>query len=110
MTKSPNHIATDKWKANNREKYRNNAKDWHLKKRYGITLEDYNIMLFEQDGCCSICGIHHTEVYKGLAVDHCHESGKIRGLLCGNCNQGLGRFKDDITLFKNAIKYLKCHK
>jgi hypothetical protein len=82
------------------------SKEYALKYKYGITLEDYNIMLFEQDGCCAICGIHHTEIKKSLHVDHCHTTGKVRGLLCYSCNTILGHAQDDINILKKTIKYL----
>ena len=79
-----------------------------LKQRFGMTLEDYDRMLMEQNGKCFICDVHHTEAVRGkLNVDHCHTSGKVRGLLCFNCNTALGKFKDDIELLEKAIAYLK---
>jgi hypothetical protein len=89
--------------ARNPLKTRNNQ----LKQKYGITLAEYNQMLFDQNGCCAICGEHHTIKNKTLHVDHCHTTGKVRGLLCQHCNTAIGKFKDDIKLLKNAIKYLK---
>lgn len=83
-----------------------------LKKKYGITLEDYNDMLKSQNYTCMICGKRETHKhnisskYVDLAVDHCHETGKVRGLLCTYCNVGLGAFKDDKDLLEKAIKYL----
>lgn len=56
---------------------------------------------------CAICNTHNDELTIPLAVDHDHTTNKIRGLLCGNCNNGLGRFKDNIEFLENAIKYLK---
>ena len=78
-----------------------------LVKKFGITLEDYNKMFKEQKGCCAICCRHQTEFDKRLAVDHCHSTGKVRGLLCQQCNQALGMFYDNITTLKNAISYLE---
>ena len=78
-----------------------------LKKAYGITLEEYNIMFEEQKGCCSICGDHQSSMLKSLSVDHCHETGRIRGLLCKNCNTSLGQFKDNIAILFKAIEYLR---
>ena len=92
-----------KWRDNNKESRR----EYNLKTTYGITLEDYNIMLFEQDGCCAICNTHHTEAKRGLVVDHNHNTGEVRGLLCDNCNLTLGKINDDINILKSAIKYLK---
>lgn len=80
----------------------------HLKRTYGITLEDYNKMAETQDHKCMICG--GTEMNyrnKVLCVDHNHETGKIRGLLCGLCNSGIGKFKENEQLLLNAIKYLQ---
>jgi hypothetical protein len=56
---------------------------------------------------CAICGASHSENRKGLALDHCHNTGKIRGYLCQACNLGLGNFKDDKSLLLRAIEYLK---
>lgn len=77
-----------------------------LKRKYGITLEQYNQMFAAQNGCCAICGKHQVEFVKGLAVDHNHASGAIRSLLCVNCNLGIGCFRDNIGLLKAAIAYL----
>lgn len=82
-------------------------KNKSLKKLYSITLEDYNRMYDEQNGRCKICRRHSAEFVKGLAVDHCHITGKVRGLLCGNCNTGIGNLKDDILILKSAIEYLE---
>lgn len=80
----------------------------HLKRTFNITLEEYETMSEIQNHVCYICG--KTEMNnknKVLCVDHCHETNKIRGLLCGLCNAGIGHFKDDINLLKQAIKYLQ---
>jgi hypothetical protein len=79
----------------------------NLKKWYGITLADYNRMFEEQNGCCLICGVHQSEVKKTFNVDHDHETGEVRGLLCNMCNSGLGLFRDDPTLVQRALDYLK---
>ena len=92
---------------NNKERQRINT----IKHRYGITVEQYAQMWEDQDGKCKICGIAlNTIPQKQIAIDHCHESNIIRGILCRNCNAGLGFFRDNITVLKKAIKYLKCHK
>ena len=59
----------------------------YLKRTYGITVDRYEEMLTEQDGGCFLCGKTHPE--RRLHVDHCHDTGKVRGLLCSNCNSGL---------------------
>lgn len=79
----------------------------HLKRMYGITLQEYENMLLTQNKTCKICG--KTEMNnknKVLCVDHNHVTGEIRGLLCGLCNSGLGKFLENKELLNNAIKYL----
>jgi hypothetical protein len=79
----------------------------NLKREYGLTLEDYDKMLKVQNGKCAICN-GENPIYKGnLCVDHCHTTGKIRGLLCHSCNLTLGYMKDSKDRLKNAIKYLE---
>ena len=82
----------------------------HLKRKFGITGADYEKMLKSQDGKCTICGSTkpgiNGNVIKKFAVDHDHKTGKIRTLLCANCNQGLGNFKDSPTLLRQAAEYL----
>lgn len=80
------------------------------KRNYGITLEDYNKMLQEQQNSCAICGIESSLASKGkLFVDHCHTTNKIRGLLCHHCNTMLGLAKDNIDVLQKSIEYLKEH-
>ena len=82
------------------------------KARYGITKDDYDRMLELQNGKCAICnGVetakHHlTKEVRGMAVDHCHTSGQIRGLLCTNCNKLIGHAKDSKEVLQSAIAYL----
>lgn len=82
-----------------------------LRRNYGITVDEYDEMLYKQNGVCKICGGIETSSnkwgIKRLAVDHNHDTGKVRGLLCNNCNRGLGLLKDSTELLSNAIKYLK---
>ena len=73
---------------------------------YGVTPEMYQAMLDAQDNCCAICGEPFT---KSAHVDHCHASGKVRALLCGGCNRGLGQFKDDPERLTAAATYLLEH-
>lgn len=100
-----------KWVANNHEQKYNNSKNSKLLKEYGITLYEFNEMLEKQNHKCKICGKEETKELKGtkwkLSVDHCHKTGKIRGLLCAKCNVGLAKFEEDEQQFINAIKYLK---
>lgn len=87
---------------------------WNLKRKYGISLEEYNALLAAQNGVCAICGkmeshIHKSGKLKELAVDHCHKTKKVRGLLCFNCNQALGRFQDSMENLRRALAYLEKH-
>lgn len=84
--------------------YHRNSK---LKNTYGISYTEYLTMLEAQGGCCAICGTNDTGKRKAFAVDHCHETGNIRGLLCSNCNTGIGNLRDDIGLLERAIEYLR---
>ena len=82
-----------------------------LKKKYGIDSKDYDAMLRKQDGLCAICKKPETSVRSGkfllLAVDHCHKTGRVRGLLCSACNRGLGLFYDNPFSLDTAAKYLR---
>lgn len=74
-------------------------------KKYGMSKDDYAILLKKQNGGCAICS--REEKGRRLAVDHCHSSGKVRGLLCAACNTTLGKFNDDYELLEKAVLYLK---
>lgn len=91
------------WNRQNRTK----RKHYALKENYGISLEQYNEMLKQQNDCCKICNEHKDSFDRALAVDHCHITNKVRGLLCKNCNMLLGKAKDKISILKSAIKYLE---
>lgn len=93
------------WSKNNKDKRKNNI----LKSKYNITLEDYNKLFEDQNGCCFGCAKHQSEVNKPLCVDHCHITGKVRGLLCDKCNWALGFVDDRIDVLENLTQYLKLH-
>lgn len=76
-----------------------------MKHLYGVTFEEYNKMLKEQNGKCKICN-DLLDFNRHAHIDHCHETNAIRGILCYNCNSGLGHFKDNIDILYKAIKYL----
>lgn len=86
----------------------NKQRELTLKNKYGIAIETYNQLLIKQQNSCALCG---TTVVgrnqKNFCVDHNHETGEIRGLLCFNCNIGLGMFKDSPKLLQRAIQYLE---
>jgi len=87
-----------------REQKKEKVKDYQLKRKFGLSLDEYQKMLEEQKGVCKICG--QVENNKQLAVDHCHTTGQIRGLLCGSCNRGIGYFRDSQDLLLKAVQYL----
>lgn len=91
----------------NEHKYFNTRRRYKLKK-YGLTLEEYEALLALQDGKCAICGSSDPSRsgWASMPVDHDHETGQVRGLLCDDCNNGIGRFKDDPELLRKAIVYL----
>ncbi len=75
-------------------------------KRQGITLDIFNTLLEKQNNKCAICGKDIGEFSRAFAIDHNHITGEIRGLLCHNCNGGLGLFMDNVESLQNAINYL----
>lgn len=80
----------------------------NMQKNFGKGILDIYQKLFdEQGGVCAICKSPENGRYKHLSVDHCHDTGKIRGLLCNNCNRGIGLLKDSPELLKNAIEYVE---
>lgn len=77
-----------------------------LRRNYNMTIEQYNVMFNAQEGKCACCGKHQDNCKRKLAVDHDHDTGAIRALLCDNCNPGIGYFKHSIERLNQAIKYL----
>ena len=92
-----------KWFFENKTRLREKV----LKKKFNLTLEEYNEMFNKQNGCCAICGKHQSILNRGLSVDHCHKTCLIRGLLCQKCNYGLGMFEDSVGSLSKAIDYLQ---
>lgn len=98
-----------------RSEYPDYMRNATLKKNYGITLERYDQMYTEQDGKCAICGNPETIMdnkagrLRRLAVDHDHDTGAVRRLLCTGCNQGIGNLKEDPTIMQAALDYLRRH-
>lgn len=77
-----------------------------LKAIYGITPEEYTSLLESQGGVCAICKQYRPHKGDSMCVDHCHATGSVRGILCGDCNRAIGLLKDNPTFLKNAINYL----
>lgn len=96
-----------------RKAYKTDYKDSDLQRRFGISLYEYGQMLLKQNGTCAICkgtyAGHRNGEPKALAVDHDHKTGKVRGLLCEACNQGIGKLQEDVTILQEAINYLNEH-
>lgn len=91
------------WRAN-----KSKARDSVRKAKYGITRDEYDALLEAQGFCCRICGLEEWENRDGLLhVDHSHRTNKVRGLLCDNCNNLLGRAKDRVDVLENAAAYLR---
>jgi hypothetical protein len=86
----------------------NTVKKRQLKSKYNLTIEELNILYLSQDKKCRICKNYFYSVskHKGLYVDHCHVTNKVRGLLCSKCNTFIGLAKDDVLILKSAIDYL----
>ena len=80
----------------------------NLKKKYGFSIEEYNLLLKKQKDKCAICGSKKNKIANRsrLEVDHCHKTGKIRGLLCSSCNRSLGLLGENVRILKRAIIYL----
>lgn len=112
-------------KPGKREIHKEGSKNWYYSnpekaktqrlRKYGIDYDQYNLLREKQKYRCAICQRHETEVEQGRAkttdtalyVDHCHQTMKVRGLLCTNCNTMIGKSKDDVEVLKAAIKYLE---
>lgn len=94
------------------KKYKNIAhmKRMHqIKNKYNLSEIDYNLLLIKQINKCAICDSSFTSLKKNPFVDHCHKTGKVRGLLCTQCNTLLGMAKDEIDLLYKAISYIEKH-
>lgn len=81
----------------------------NMRRMYGIGPEEYDRMVEEQSGKCLICRLPPSGKGKNavLHIDHCHETGRVRGLLCSNCNWGIGLFKDDPEILRRAMEYVE---
>lgn len=98
-----------KYKGNN---HRLNGYKYLLKTKYSLNVDQFNKMYENVQGCCPICKEKIENIFlstkgKDCAVDHCHDTGSVRGLLCRTCNSGIGQLKDSKELLRNAIKYLE---
>ena len=102
-------------KQSNRTSYYTWCKECHkvlnrkskLKRLYGITPGEYDDLYKKQNGCCEICGKHQSEQKRRLDIDHNHTTGKVRSLLCTQCNVAIGLFEENIDTMMSGIEYLK---
>ncbi len=105
--KECNGLRQKVWKKKNPKNVGDNQRRYTLRKAFGITPEKYEELLQGQNCCCAICLRHYSEFKKRLAVDHCHKTGAIRGLLCIYCNRGLAAYHDKSDYFRRAADYLE---
>ena len=121
MNPEPARARTQRWREDNPERQAANRRAFiasggkrladrrsHLKRKYGMTIEQYDAMLLAQGGGCFICGRPPREDIS-LHVDHDHSTGKVRGILCFCCNNALADFQEDADLLKKAVAYLTSH-
>ena len=118
MIESSKDKATKRYRLTN--KHKETAKTYHssehgkrivlrsrLKTKFGISLEEYEAIQLKHNHRCAICSIDEKVLTKKLCLDHCHTTGKIRGLLCDACNKGIGHFKDNPIILQQAITDLR---
>lgn len=89
----------------NRDRQREYMRGYGLSKKYGITTSEYDAFLVAQNGRCGICRL--KDPHMRLAVDHCHKTGRVRGLLCSECNMAIGKFGEDAALLRAALVWLE---
>lgn len=95
------------WRAENEGTYRSPKRKHELKKAYGITPDEYELLLDLQRFECAICGTREPGGKGMFAVDHNHDTGDVRGLLCNRCNSGIGMLLESVDLLQQAINYLR---
>lgn len=108
-----------KWREQNPERFREyqaryrarperkrKMRDLYYRRTFGISADEFDALLDEQGGGCAVCGRRPARV-ASLHLDHCHDTGRVRGILCLSCNQGIGKFRDDPELLERAAWYLR---
>ncbi len=93
----------------NKEAYVKRTSAYARQKKYNLSIEEIKSLFDQQQGMCAICSSALNFENRHTHVDHCHTTGLVRGILCSPCNHGLGRFKDNIDVLKQAIKYLEIY-
>jgi hypothetical protein len=107
--KTCNKANAAEWRRNNPERRKAISRRYHLDSTYGLSTAEYDAMLAAQGGGCAIC--HRPEpMGRGrFHVDHCHETGRVRALLCDPCNRGIGLLRDNPEVLRAAAAYLELH-
>ena len=99
-----------RWKEENPEAYKLSCRRRNLKKKFGITIEEYMRIYDKQQGKCACCGEEKpSEGISGLVVDHSHTSGEVRELLCTQCNTALGLLKENADIVNKLLEYIRKH-
>jgi hypothetical protein len=110
----------ERYRLKNKDKIKQHKIQWYyrnkdkvkvsnLKNKYNLTLDQYNKMLSDQNNSCKVCNTHESKLTRKLSVDHCHTTGKVRGMLCSACNTSLGQLKEDTKIMQKLIEYVKEH-
>lgn len=99
------NIRSKTWREVNPERSKYLITNATLLSKYGISLEEYNKLLIKQNYCCAVC--KDIPTYQRLHVDHCHKTGKIRGLLCQSCNVSIGKMKESPILLRALAEYIE---
>lgn len=103
--------AVKSWIDRNRDHRKAYQRAYQINKKYGVDEEWFASLSLKQKGVCAICGqFDGTGKWKKLVIDHDHNTGKIRGLLCNECNRGIGYLKDSVDILEKSVEYLKQHK
>ena len=114
--KSCDTIARKEYEARHPKRVKGSHRRANMLNKYGLTVERYDEMWAEQSGKCVICSVGMVNIHTDgdsknksntANIDHCHDTGKVRGILCATCNKGLGLFYDRVDLLENAINYLR---
>lgn len=107
LPKDHDKAARAAWQRKYRKNHPAQHKAYEVKRKRGfsLTIQEYDMLLEKQNGVCAICG--NACAHFSLAVDHCHQTGEIRGLLCSQCNRGLGLFRDEPERLRKAAEYLE---
>lgn len=95
------------WRRNNPERQKAQRRRAYVRKAYGISYDQYEAMVELQGGACAVCGVHgDTQQHGVLLIDHDHDTGRVRGLLCVDCNFAIGRTGRNVTRLAKAIAYI----